>query len=123
MGARLKCRQVVTVVSHELITTDVVRILIDATDLKLKARGDSRIQDFLFLSQQQPLYQTAMGNVGIQNFVNILTATIVVPRAFGIDHHHRAELTTVEAATFIHPDTLIDLQFLAPRFHVFLQRD
>ena len=120
MGAGFKYRQVVTVVSHEFITTDVVRVLIDATDLELKARGDFGIQNFLFRSQQQPLYRTAMGNVGIQNFINILSATVVIPRALRIDHHHRAELTTVEAATFIHSDTLIDLEFLAPCFHVFL---
>ena len=84
MRTRLKSRQVFTVISHELITTDVVRILIDATDLKLKAGRDFGIQDFLFRSQQQPLYQTTLGDMGIQNFVNILTATIVVPRAFGI---------------------------------------
>ena len=122
MRAGLKCGQVFAVISHELITTDVVQVLIDAADLKLKAGRDSGIQDFLFRSQQQPLHHTALGDMGIQNLVNILTATIVVPRALRIDHHHRAEFATIKTAAFVNPDALTDLELLALSFHVFLQR-
>lgn len=70
--------------------------------------------------QHQPLDAAVLDEMTLKDLVDIAGAAIVIPHAFGIDHHVRAKLAAVEAAGGVDTDVR-EAELLGTDLHVAAQ--